>query len=546
VKLQAITDVGCISDTIKPLAIRNVPVANFNYSPPTCENKTITFYDSSYSPLAGILKKWYWNFGDGTTSTLLNNNPVSHIYTTAGNHTVTLTVENDNGCKSIPVTKQVAVNVTPTAGFISPGVCLKDPFAQFTDTSKISSGAVAAWQWNFGDASAGALNTSSLQNPKHTYSSAGMYDVTLIVFSANGCKDSVTKIFTVNGAQPKADFKILNYPGLCGNADVQIQNISSVDFGGISKIEVYWDLAANPAAFDVFTNPSVNTIFSHRYPDFQTPFTKTFQVKLRSYSGISCVDEIIKNITVNASPSLQFIPVPNTCYNTAPFQITQASEISGLPGSGIFTGPGTNGNIFSPAIAGEGTHTIRYTFTSDSGCVGYNDQTITIYPVVKVNAGQDTTVLEAATITLSPTVTGNVSQFLWTPIQYLNDNTLLKPTVTGINDITYTLTVTGTGGCIYNDDISVKVLKFPIIPNTFTPNNDGINDTWIIDHISDYKNVRVQVFNRYGQPVYENVGYSKPWDGTMKGKALPFGTYYYIIEPGNGRQPATGFVTLIK
>jgi gliding motility-associated-like protein len=249
---------------------------------------------------------------------------------------------------------------------------------------------------------------------------------------------------------------------------------------------------------------------------------------------------------VNASPSLQFIPVPNTCYNTAPFQITQASEISGLPGSGIFTGPGTNGNIFSPAIAGEGTHTIRYTFTSDSGCVGYNDQTITIYPVVKVNAGQDTTVLEAATITLSPTVTGNVSQFLWTPIQYLNDNTLLKPTVTGINDITYTLTVTGTGGCIYNDDISVKVLKFPIIPNTFTPNNDGINDTWIIDHISDYKNVRVQVFNRYGQPVYENVGYSKPWDGTMKGKALPFGTYYYIIEPGNGRQPATGFVTLIK
>ena len=116
----------------------------------------------------------------------------------------------------------------------------------------------------------------------------------------------------------------------------------------------------------------------------------------------------------------------------------------------------------------------------------------------------------------------------------------------GVQDITYTLNVTGTGGCIFSDQVFVKVLRFPNVPNTFTPNNDGINDSWVIDHLADYPNVRVQVFNRYGQLVFESKGYTKPWDGTMNGKSLPFGTYYYVIEPGNGRNPVTGYVTLIK
>jgi gliding motility-associated-like protein len=46
--------------------------------------------------------------------------------------------------------------------------------------------------------------------------------------------------------------------------------------------------------------------------------------------------------------------------------------------------------------------------------------------------------------------------------------------------------------------------------------------------------------------VFESKGYTKPWDGTMNGKSLPFGTYYYVIEPGNDRKPVTGYVTLIK
>ena len=112
--------------------------------------------------------------------------------------------------------------------------------------------------------------------------------------------------------------------------------------------------------------------------------------------------------------------------------------------------------------------------------------------------------------------------------------------------MTYRLTVTARGGCSLSDDVFVKLLKFPIIPNTFTPNNDGINDTWRIDYLNTYPNNVVQVFTRTGQLVFESRGYNTPWDGTIKGKPLPFDTYYYIIEPGNGRDPLTGYVTILK
>jgi gliding motility-associated-like protein len=64
--------------------------------------------------------------------------------------------------------------------------------------------------------------------------------------------------------------------------------------------------------------------------------------------------------------------------------------------------------------------------------------------------------------------------------------------------------------------------------------------------LESYPDCKVQVFNRYGQIVFESKGYTVPWDGTKKGQPLPFGTYYYIIEPGSGLKPVTGYVTIIK
>jgi gliding motility-associated-like protein len=167
------------------------------------------------------------------------------------------------------------------------------------------------------------------------------------------------------------------------------------------------------------------------------------------------------------------------------------------------------------------------------------------YPVI--SAGPDLLILEGATMPLQATATGNQLQYLWTSNQYLNNDNLLNPLCTPLDDITYTLTVTGQGGCPSIDQMKVKILRKPIIPNTFSPNNDGINDKWEIDYLKFYPNAKIQVFTRTGKLVFESKAYLKPWDGTTKsGVALPIDTYYYIIEPESGRKPITGFVTIIK
>ena len=91
------------------------------------------------------------------------------------------------------------------------------------------------------------------------------------------------------------------------------------------------------------------------------------------------------------------------------------------------------------------------------------------------------------------------------------------------------------------------VLSNFTVPNTFTPNNDGYYDTWVLRKLSKYPNHRMQVFNRYGQLMYETTNFpAGGWDGKYKGSPLPFGTYYYIIELGGLQKPKTGYVTIVK
>jgi gliding motility-associated-like protein len=84
------------------------------------------------------------------------------------------------------------------------------------------------------------------------------------------------------------------------------------------------------------------------------------------------------------------------------------------------------------------------------------------------------------------------------------------------------------------------------IPNTFTPNNDGINDYWNIKGIENYPTVMVQIFNRYGQKVFESRGYNQPFDGLSNGAQLPTGVYYYIINLNANCSLVSGSLTLIR
>ncbi|MES2810179.1 MAG: gliding motility-associated C-terminal domain-containing protein [Bacteroidota bacterium] len=108
-----------------------------------------------------------------------------------------------------------------------------------------------------------------------------------------------------------------------------------------------------------------------------------------------------------------------------------------------------------------------------------------------------------------------------------------------------------TGNCnppIISNEVFMTILPPLIIEPTtaFTPNGDGINDLWLISGLSTYPNCLVNVYNRQGQNVFQSKGYSVPWDGLYKAKALPAGTYYYIIDLSNGKPKVSGYLTLIR
>jgi PKD repeat protein len=132
----------------------------------------VSFTDQS----TGTISKWKWSFGDGKTST--SQNP-THTYSKGGLYSVTLTVSGHGGTSTLAQSNLITVNVSPNAGFAEKPATGKAPLTvSFIDNS---TGTVTSWLWNFGDG-----QTSTEQNPSHTYETAGTYNVTLQVTGPYG------------------------------------------------------------------------------------------------------------------------------------------------------------------------------------------------------------------------------------------------------------------------------------------------------------------------------------------------------------------------
>jgi gliding motility-associated-like protein len=552
------TDQGCYSDTARKTTIyvNQLPTSDFNFSTPQCENKNITF-TSTAVPNDGNITNWTWNFGDGTPVVNATTGVAQqHSYTSTSTFNVSLSVTTDKGCvNALPQVKPVTINPNPVVKMYLPEICLDDATAQFSDSSTIADGTENqfTYLWNFGDFAANISvanpNTATIKNPTHKFNTAAVYNMSLEITSNKGCVTKKDTTFTVNGSTPISNFTVQNANGLCSNKDVTIQNASTVNFGSVTKVEIYWDWANNPLLKTTDENPSPGKLYNYDYPDFGIPASKTYTVRFIAYSGGVCLNAIDKPITVLASPTISFAPIPDICQENTATILPQAQETTGILGIGVFSGPGiVNNNNFDPSVAGIGAHTIRYTFNATNGCAAFKEQIINVNPTPNANAGPDRVVLEGGSVNLLGTSSTNNVTYLWspnTPVS-LNNTALAQPTASPVNDTYYTLEVTSDEGCIAKDIVFVKVLKAPKVPNAFSPNGDGINDKWDIEYLDTYPGAIIEVFNIYGQKVFRSVGYSKAWEGTYNGKPLPIGTYYYIIEPQNGRKAITGYVGIIR
>ncbi|WP_413670965.1 gliding motility-associated C-terminal domain-containing protein [Mucilaginibacter sp. Mucisp86] len=85
-----------------------------------------------------------------------------------------------------------------------------------------------------------------------------------------------------------------------------------------------------------------------------------------------------------------------------------------------------------------------------------------------------------------------------------------------------------------------------VVFNTFSPNGDGINDTWAIKYIEYYPNCTVDIFNRWGARIFSSIGYGRQWDGQLGGSPLPTGTYYYVINLKDKSPVKSGWVAIVR
>lgn len=546
-RLMVQSSAGCFAIDSTIITVNPTPQANFSIAGSTCENNLLTFIDNSI-PNGLPLVKWSWDFGDNSIASV--SSP-THLYTQAGSYPVSLTIENNKGCKSNVFIKNVDVHYLPKPWFGVPGICLSDAIATFSDSSAINDNSQLQFKylWNFADANASAVNpnSSTQKNGVHTYSQVGVYPVKLTVTSKDGCKADSTRNFTVNGSKPIAGFMIDSAFDFCSNNELMITDQSSVDFGTITKVAIYWDYKNTPALFTPDTIPSTGKKYFHRYPAFGVPVSKSISIRYVVYSGISCVNEITKQFTLKGSPKINFDTLASVCEDAVAFKITGAKELSGIAGTGIFSGAGIQaGGILNPKLATPGLHLINYTFSSTNGCAASANQQIVIYPQPTVNAGPDRMILSGGFTTLTATASGNNLQFKWTPDSSISDTKILSPTVSPLHDIVYNLKVISTDGCIANDQVTVSVLPDIFIPSAFSPNGDGINDTWRIPFLDSYPGAKLQVFNRYGEMVYLYGTNVTAWDGKYKGKSLPSGTYTWMLQPGAGKRLMHGTVTIVR
>jgi len=195
----------------------------------------------------------------------------------------------------------------------------------------------------------------------------------------------------------------------------------------------------------------------------------------------------------------------------------------------------------------DGTHSVTVTANGGPFACPYTEG-FTIDPITVILNHDDAIVdceydipLEGIIIIVNPDGGTPNYSFLWSTgdtIDRIKDN---------LHPGKYYVSVFDNNGCQLDTSINISALGPDCIPNVFTPNNSGTNNVWELENAFLYKESTITIYGRFGKKVYESVGYDTPWDGTNnKGRAVPDGTYFYIINLGNGHDPIRGTVTIIR
>ena len=486
-------------DTIRVYGVK----ADFSFNTTTlCDSGYISFKDISTSN--DIIQGYLWNFGDGKSSTLAN--PV-HSYSSTGNYISSLKVTTQAGCTdTIQNPTPIKIVASPKISISSNnGVCIPATIT-FSAQILVPDSSSFKWNWNFGNG-----KTSSQQNPpSQFYLGAGTFNVTAIATNSSGCKDSATKIIQTYPLPPiKANADSI----VCLGQTINLKATGAASYTWFPSTGLSCTNCASPIA----------------KPDSNIQYT----VKGISVNGCVAWDTIL--LSVRLPFKMQVSNGDTLCKGrSAPLFATGATFYSWSPAAGL-----NNASIANPIATPLSTTNYKVVGVDDKGC--FKDSAfvpIKVFPLPTVDAGSDKTINVGQTLDLDPILSTDVINTVWTPTSGIFRNRYPAITVKPPQTTEYTVEVTNDGGCKARDKVTVYVLcnnANIFIPNTFSPNNDGVNDIFYPRGTGVFNIKNFRIFSRWGEVLYEKANFnandaSAGWDGTYKGKKMNPDVFVYIID----------------
>lgn len=534
--LTAISNNNCIASVSKTVSVYANPIVNFS-APSACANNMVSV-NNNCSVANGLISSYNWSFSGNAGSTLANP---SYIYTNPGTYTVGLTITSNHNCTASG-TQTISIYALPQVNFTSNNACLMQT-TQFNNSTIISNGYIAKWRWDFEND--GIWNDTSSVSPNYVYPVQGNYNVRLIAISNHNCPGQMVKPVVVY-PNPKADFKANS---TCSGDRTDFVNLSYSPNSAITSYQ--WQYYGDGNISNIYPNAAHNYTYSGIY-----------LVKLEVQNEFGCTNVMSKPVYVNPKPVAMFDVNKFKGCESLCVTFTNQSSISG---GNIVTTQWQFGDGSLPSYVqnpkhcyNNGKYDVTLKLVSDSGCMAtyVNHAMIEVYPqpvASFITEPKELDELEPLLTVTSDAVGATQTTY------YINDGyTTMKEnfshTFTNLDKqkpIIFQV-VSNKYGCADTTSriINLKQSYAIYIPNTFTPNYDGLNDGF---RASGYNIIKfnLQIFDRWGKKIFETNDMNVSWDGHTKDSDEPIKDDVYVwkanvTDINNKAHDLVGHVTLLK
>jgi PKD repeat protein len=425
VKLKVTTNIGCVDSSTNVVNVSNVPTPAFS-TVYDCDAESMRFKNAT-SVNCGKISAFYWEFGDGTTSTLQNP---THKYTSSGTYSVKFKIFLPGGFED-STTRSIVIADRAGSDFTADDECFGDS-VRFVNSSTNAT----AYLWDFDD-----NNTSSLENPVHFYRVVGTYDVQLVAVDGNGCNDTTVKAVTVK-VKPSVYF---TGDDRCVDESVPFIN------GTLYAHSYVWTFG------DGTSSTSSATTFNKAYSN-----DGTFTTKLVAYNNNGCRDSFSSNIVVHPNPVAGFT-ISDMCSDDA-VNVTNTS-------TGHLTNHWDMGDMstFTSTLPPSsfrykaGTYTVTLTVASVHGCENVARNSVTVYDTPDADFSAPDVCEGTATVFTNNSTGGSGTVTYSWDFGDGNTSSAMSPSHTYAAAGTYQakLTVTGQGSCTSTTTETVTVWATP-------------------------------------------------------------------------------------